>query len=380
MQASARWLVPAAALVLAVGAGYALLPGLQSGPDPTRAAGGLDWAGMLAGFPDEGFAPLTGAWRLELPGDHGGHPDARTETWTVSAQLQGEGGEDVGIQLALVRVGLVPPDAPPRESPWEPRAVHRGHVTLVDGERDAAVGEERFHRDVPGVAGTDAAGRRVWLDNWSIRYGEGADGDRLRLEATVGGTVLELRLAPAKPAFALNTDGGGAPFRGYAITRMGAEGSIGDGTGRRAVSGLAWLDHLWGDIPLPGGPIALDRLLLQLDDGTDLSVTRTRRRDGGGTATLAGFTVGPRGDVEQLAGASLEMGATRAWRRDGAEYPLDWRLAADGLQLTVVPVVDDQLHDFVAPIWSGMVTAEGRLRGRRVSGSGTLLLTGYAGR
>ena len=32
------------------------------------------------------------------------------------------------------------------------------------------------------------------------------------------------------------------------------------GDDRRPVSGLAWLDHAWGDVPLPLGPIAFDRL------------------------------------------------------------------------------------------------------------------------
>ena len=62
----------------------------------------------------------------------------------------------------------------------------------------------------------------------------------------------------------------------------------------------------------------------------------------------------------------------------GRSYPLDWRLSAGELRLNVAPMVDDQLHDFVVPLWSGLVTAEGDLRDREVSGLGTLLLTGYA--
>jgi predicted secreted hydrolase len=123
----------------------------------------------------------------------------------------------------------------------------------------------------------------------------------------------------------------------------------------------------------------LDQLQLQLDDGTDLLVTRTRRRDGGGTPTLAGYAVDPHGGMEPLASAALEMEATRTWRDAvGASFPLDWRLRAGELQAHVAPIADDQVHDFAVPLWSGIVTVEGVLRDRRVFGRGTLLLTGDA--
>jgi predicted secreted hydrolase len=249
---------------------------------------------------------------------------------------------------------------------------------LFDGADSTVDGEERFHRDVPGVAGHDAALREVWLDHWTLRYGEGDAGNQISLEATVGHTELRLLLTPAKPAVALNPDEIAAPFRGYSITRLVAEGFLEAGDDRRAVSGLAWLDHFWGDLPLPVGPVALDQLQLQLGDGTDVSVTRTRRRDGRGTSTLTAYSVSPHGEVEVLAG--LEMEVTRTWQggAQGARFPVDWRIMAGELELRIVPISDDQFHDFVAPLWSGIVTGEGMLGRTPASGRGTLMLMGDA--
>jgi predicted secreted hydrolase len=373
-----RWLVSATVLAGAVGAGaLMLLRGEQPEERSAATAGGLALQGMLAELSYEGSDEPAGPWRLELPEDHGAHPNGRAETWAVAAHLRGPGGEDMGIQVALLRVRLMPPDAPPRDSAWGPRALYRAHVTLFDGLTNAAAGEERLHRDVPGVAGHDAALREVWLDNWSIQYGLGEERDQIRLKATVGETEFALSLTPAKDAVALDPEGAGVPFRGYAITRMTAEGLVEDKEERRAVSGFAWLEHLWGDVPLPIGPIVWDRLQLQLDDGTDLSLTRTRRRDGGGTATVAGFAVGPDGRLEPLESPRVEMEPTRTWRGGvaGARYPLDWRLNAGELSLEVSPVVDDQLHGFVSPLWSGTVAAEGRRGSEPVSARGTMLLT-----
>jgi predicted secreted hydrolase len=283
------------------------------------------------------------------------------------------------MQFALFRIGLVPPGAAQFESGWAPRELYRGHVTLVRGTEERASGEERFNRAVLGLAGHDATRRQTWLDNWSIDYGR-ARGNELRLSATLGTVAVELLLTPAKVAVASDPSGAGGPLRGFSITRMSVQGFIGAEGDRQPVSGLAWLDHLWGDIPLPVGPIAWDRLQLQLDDGTDVAVFRVRRRDGDGSATLDGYVVDPRGGVEPLAGAPIEMEATRTWRRSraGVSYPLDWQLSAGELRLRVSPLVDDQLHDFVVPFWSGIVAAQGELRGRAVSGLGTLQLTGYA--
>jgi len=76
------------------------------------------------------------------------------------------------------------------------------------------------------------------------------------------------------------------------------------------------------------------------------------------------------------------MEPTRVWRSDssGAPYPLHWRISADGVELGITPLVEDQVHDFSATIWSGLVTTQGRSGGRPVSGAGYLELTGYESR
>ena len=377
MLPSARWLLLAAALAIAAGAvGFALPRWLDPDPD-SRPAGSVDWAAVLDAVSDDGFARPTGPWQLALPADHGAHPEARLETWTVSAHLRAHGREEIAVQFALLRIGIVAPDAPEQASPWGLRAVYRGHVVLLEAPGDGVKAEERLHRDLPGLVGHDPAHREVRLDDWILGYGEGEAGERLRLDATVGAAELELVLAPAKAAVAVNPAGDGPPFRGYAMTRLRAEGFIGGELGRQAVAGLAWLEHVWGNVPLPLGPIVADRLQLQLDDGTDLSVTRTRRRDGGGTPTLAAFLVDPGGRAEVLAAPPLEMQVTRSWSDEAVgPYPLAWRLRAAGLRLDVLPVIDDQVLQFAVPVWSGAVAGQGTLRDRPVSGRGTLLLTG----
>ena len=79
-----------------------------------------------------------------------------------------------------------------------------------------------------------------------------------------------------------------------------------------------------------------------------------------GDADFAGYAVDPNGEMEPLAGASLEIGGDRTWNSEaGAHFPVDWRIRAGELQLNVASVADEQLHDFAAPLWSGIVTVKG---------------------
>ena len=345
---------------------------------PQALAGGAHWVGLLESSDGDGFAPLSGAWRLELPDEHGAHPETRMETWSFAANLRDASGRDHGMQLVVSRVGIVPHStAAGRRSPWALREFYRGHVVLVGPSDEASGSEERFRRGFPGIAGFDPAAGELRLDDWSAVFEE--DHGSIRLRASAGAAArVELLVTPAKRAVSSAPGAGDGTLRGYSVPRMAVEGHIETAGQRMAVSGLGWLDHFWGELPLPGGPIASDRVQLHLDDGTDLTVIRTRRRDGGGTPTMQGLLVADDGTVTRLGGDALSMEPTRTWSGDDVSYPVDWRLHGPSLDIQVTAVADDQAQQFAEPIWSGAVVAEGRLNGEPVSGAGTLNLTGYA--
>ena len=163
--------------------------------------------GLIEASGEGGFERPDASRGLAFPADHGAHPGARAESWTLAAHLETGDGETVGVQLALTRFGIRAPGAAAARSVWSIDALHRGHLVVEDAKAGFHA-EERYSRGALGSAGHDVAAPRVWLDDWSLS----ADGDAMRLEARADGEPVSLRLSPEKPALP-SGDGEAAPRR-----------------------------------------------------------------------------------------------------------------------------------------------------------------------
>ncbi len=339
------------------------------------------FASAIAKISDENFERPSSAWKLKLPEDHGAHDNSRTETWQLLTHLSDDDGNELGFQFLFLRIGIAPPTAPPKESIWDVRQIERVHVALLDANSAKVTHEERFGRGIPRLSGFDLDAAELRMDNWFLSFGDDGTRATLKLYATISDkAVVELDMRPVKQAVALEPDGADAPFVGYSMTRLIVDGSVDLGQGKKRFTGTAWYDHLWGELPVPGaGPVAWDRLQLQLDDGAEISAVRSRRIDGKGVATVNGATFEPNGEVISLDEDTINMIASRTWKSPstGIEYPIEWQLKGPDLDITVEPLFDAQFLDFSVPLWSGVVRVNGRRAEAPVSGFGTLQLTGY---
>lgn len=337
------------------------------------------WLSALQDLPSDGFERPSSTWRLDLPADHGAHAETRTETWQVTLHLRTSDGAPLDLQLSLMRLGIAPQIASASTSVWEIRDVYRGHVTVLDA--DGAAGEERFARALPGLVGATPEDGVLRLDDWSLSF-EGTPEDlSIGITASLQNSArLDLELRPEKDVIAMEPDGTDVPFVGYTFTRLQVTGRVASSGDVSDVAGTAWLDHTWGELPLPGaGPVAWDRLQVQLENGTDLSALRARRTDGRGAATVNGFVVSQNGRVAGFDENAVTLEPTRFWRdaASGTRYPVAWRLSGSDFDLSIDPVADAQVHNFMFPFWGGAISVTGRWRDDDVTGSGHLQLTGY---
>ena len=313
---------------------------------------------------------LRGPWTLSLPRDHGSHPEAPAETWTIFAALDGPDGTRFDLVFSLLRQGMAAGagEADRDPSPWDLTTLWAGQVMLIPSASARVFSAERYAR-VAGAAGHDAAAREVWIDDWTLSYGTGEGGQGLALRASAGGALLDLALVPEKPPLA--PDAGDAPgLRGFALPRLAVTGHVVIDGVPTALSGSAWLDRGWGDIPRPGGPVARDRLILQLSDGRDLSLLRTRRIGRAASATLDAVLVEAVGGATYLDDATLTLEV----QREAGDGSVAWQLAGAGLDLTAT-VGRWVTQDVLVPVRIGPVTVEGRVDGTAVQGRGALVLS-----
>ena len=169
----------------------------------------------------------------------------------------------------------------------------------------------------------------------------------------------------------------------YSWPRMEATGSLVYGGETLAVEGTAWFDHQWGDFIAVGGG-GWDWFAVNLDDGTDLTISLVR--DTEGTFPLIyGTLVRPDGSVRHVAREELSVRVLGEWtsERTGATYPAGWHieLPDEELEISLTPSVADQELDTRPTTgviyWEGSQVVRATRAGNPLGGNAYVELTGY---
>jgi putative drug exporter of the RND superfamily len=227
---------------------------------------------------------------------------------------------------------------------------------------------------------------------WTMLGGNGHD--RLSASAvadpaspTPGVFGIDLGLEARKPPALHNGIGwidfaaGGSSYY-YSRTSMAAHGTvIVDGRSYEA-TGEAWFDHQWGDFITVGGG-GWDWFAVNLDDGTDLTLSLVRDADGS-YPLVYGTMVDAAGRVTHLPRGSFSVTALGSWisPATGARYPAGWHVKVGDLAVDLSPAVADQELDTRATTgvvyWEGSQVVRATKGGRALGGEAYVELTGYA--
>ena len=215
------------------------------------------------------------------------------------------------------------------------------------------------------------------------------DGETYQLSFGVGDYSVELEGVSQRPA--VLHDGNGLVDLGiagktyyYSRTRLETSGTVTVDGVSRDVTGLSWMDHQWGDFTTLG--IGWDWLSLNLDDGSDLTISVVWEQDGNKPINSYGTYVPADSAPVHLPGSdiSLESSGTWASSATGAVYPIDWTLRVDSLDmdLSLTPAMEHAefaLSGFIPIVyWEGSVSATGTMRGAPAGGRGFVEMVGYA--
>ncbi|HLB44256.1 MAG TPA: MMPL family transporter [Candidatus Limnocylindrales bacterium] len=323
-----------------------------------------------------------------LPRDEAPH-DRLTEWWYYTGHLREKGGaREFGFEFVIFRAerGSFPVS-------W---ASHLALTDETDGffhyDQRSEIGPRVDQRPAEGfdlaIRGSSDIGVPSSAEPWRMSGLGGHD----RLTATADAFALDLNLVATRDAPVLHDGDGWVDFGAagssyyYSWPRMSVAGWIasgGDGA-RISVEGSAWFDHQWGDFIAVGGG-GWDWFAVNLDDGTDLTLSLVRAADGS-YPLVYGTLVRADGAVEHLPRDAFTVAATSSWTspHTGATYPAGWRIEVpgEGLSIALQPTLADQELD-TRPT-TGVVYWEGSQRvtatrdGSFVGGKGYVELTGYA--
>ena len=310
----------------------ATLLGACAGPDPTRTP---------TPAPTPTPTPPFGLPLLQLPADEAPH-DFGAEWWYFNVHLAGDGGQRYALHDVLFQI----------QEPETNRTLYLRQVGLADVTAGTYASAERV-RAVPEPLASQPGG-------FSVAFGDiltsGEDGRQYQLVGQAGGTSYDLSLRTQGQPLA-HDDDGLVDFEDIGVTyyysrpRLAVSGSVTEPDGSVVpVHGLGWMDKQWGTFQ----PLAVgwDWASVQLDDGTDLMVTRVF--DGQGSTLLAYGTLRPPGGlVRGLAAGEFElahMGGLWVSPRTRLPYQTVWSIAVPGvgLNITLEPLVVES--EFVSSV------------------------------
>ena len=329
---------------------------------------------------------------VALPRDEGPH-DRLTEWWYYTGHLQADDGRKFGFEFVIFRAerGSFP-------------VTWASHLALTDEAGGRFIYEQRSEigpqvDDTPrtgcdqarclgfdlGIRGGTDTGQISNADPWQMSGLEGRD----MLRAATEEFAIDLVLRDSRTQPVLH-DGDGwvdfGPAGGsyyYSRTRMSAEGTLTLGGAALEVEGQAWFDHQWGDFIAVGGG-GWDWFAVNLEDGTDLTVSLVRAADG--TYPLVyGTLVRSDGSVDHLAREEFKLESRGTWAspHTGAVYPSGWtlRVPAEDLTIELTPTLLDQELDTRVTTgvvyWEGSQVVEATRGGAELGGEGYVELTGY---
>ena len=316
-----------------------------------------------------GGTPATPAPLVALPADEGPH-DSGIEWWYFNGLLTDDQGQEYSYHYVTFQREAAGTAVP-----------HLLQASLGDHTNGKHLTGEQVVLDSlnPKAIGVDIA-----VNGWAMQ----GDGQSYNLAFDLGGYSLDLKVVSIRPPVLhqgvglVNLGPAGDTFY-YSRPRMDVIGSITVGGHQRAITGVTWMDHQWGDAI--SQQVGWDWASLQLDDGSDLmAVTVWDPSDRTPFAAYATL-VTPDGTVLTLEQEDISISSSGVWTSPvtGIEYPSGWTLTIPSLDLSLAlkPVLVDS--EFAgsrytpAAYWEGEVRATGTRQGQAVGGRGFVELVGY---
>ena len=335
---------------------------------------------------DKGFVRALKPKEFTFPPDHGPHNPYRSEWWYFTGNLKNPQGRQFGYELTFFRFALKA-SVPESKSAWRGNQLYMAHLTLTDVEKGRFYTDERFSRAGNDLAGASTKKYHVWLYDWSAKT-EGEADFPLRLQAQSDGFAIDLLLTSQK-SYVLQGDRGlsqksrepGNASYYYSYPRLETEGAVTVAGDKFSVTGASWMDREWSTSALSDEQSGWDWFALQLSDNTELMFFQLRRKDGQPDRNGSGSFILADNTKIALQEHDVAIKILDTWKSPHSKitYPSRWLVTvpAQGLEVEVVPLINDQELNVSYRYWEGAVSVKGTKNGKLISGQGYVELAGY---
>lgn len=375
--------------ILALSAmGFMSLSGCSEGDTESSSPAQEGFAGL--GAQAEGFAHADASTPLIFPDDHGPHPDYRIEWWYLTANLEDETGEPLGLQWTLFRQALMPPQERPAPTPWASDQVWMAHMGI--SQQATHLAAERFarsHSAQPnGQAGVIAAPFQAWIDDWTFQSPADENFERFTLSAYSGEGDerfgYELTLEAEGPLVwhgengfnAKTVEGQGSHY--YSQPFLTIAGNVTLNGETREVQGNGWLDREWSSQLLTPEQTGWDWFSLHLNDGRKLMAYRLRGGGVNGGDYLFAHLFDAEGTTQQIGTDILTLTPLSSARVAERDIPIRWQLTLPKAEIdvTIEARHPNRWMPTSVPYWEGDVIVRNTPTQEEI-GVGYLEMTGY---
>lgn len=317
---------------------------------------------------------------VHFPQDEAAHDDL-TEWWYYTGHLSAAepNGQQHHYGFELVIFQALRSNLPP---------VYAAHFAISDITRG------QFHYaqqrvTEPNVVipnGTSTAGINAHVSTWSITGLNGHD----HLVASMPDYAINLHLTGLTPPVLHNGNGlityGLAGFSYYySRPRMAVSGTIVDHNQPLPVTGLAWMDHQWGNFLTVAGS-GWDWFSIQLNNNSEMMLYFIRDASNKTISTYIEY-IDEHAQEHLIPASKLHSTVLGHWISPVTHvvYPSGWRLALNDPLINATLTLQPQLKDQELVVyqstgnsyWEGAVSIQGQVNGRTIQGQGYVELTGY---
>ena len=352
-------------------------------PDPTSSIsmGGL--LGESSSSVDD-FDTVTPGYQFSFPADHLSHDSYRQEWWYLTANMQTESGEQLGIQWTQFRIALAGSNTENNKSTsdWATSQMYMSHAALTSSRTHQAA--EKWSRGHPELADVSDAPFTAKLDNWQW-VSESNALFPASLSVATEDFSYQLSLDSQAPmqlqgdnGYSIKSADAAVASYYYSQPFIDLTGTITRNGIQEVVTGKAWLDREWSSQFLTKAQQGWDWFSIRLDDESALMVFQLRGADNDTPAFYSARRMFADGSGRNITSAQSKDDISMtpiSWQQtDSGRYPTSWQLAilSEQIDVTVSALNINSNMPLSIPYWEGPVAVTGSH-----NGNGYMELTGY---